>query len=121
MTLISKPWGHEEHLFIGEQYVVKKLFVTAGNRLSRQYHREKHECLYVLGGNGSLELSQGEQSESHPLKESSFFVIPPERVHRIIADTDLTILETSTTQLDDVVRLTDDYGRAGQARHRQVR
>ena len=111
---VEKPWGHEIWYAWTEQYVGKILHVNRGGRLSLQYHREKDEMSYVL--KGRLLLTKGpsvdrlvvtEVGEGHVWRNR------PGEVHTMEALEDADVLEVSTPQLDDVVRLTDRYGRAG--------
>ena len=112
---VDKPWGHELIWALTGAYCGKVLFVKAGHSLSLQFHREKDESWLVQSGRAKLEL--GEVGES-VLKEEvvgpgAAFHYSPGTVHRVTALEDTTILEVSTPQLDDVVRLEDSYGRAG--------
>ena len=104
---IEKPWGYEEILEQNEHYVVKLLFMRRDARCSLQYHEEKHETIYVLSGN--LLVRKGDVSLE--CQTGDYVVIPPGTVHRMRGLTDSSYLETSTPQLDDVVRLEDAYGR----------
>ena len=112
---VEKPWGHELIWAVAEQYVGKVLFVAAGQSLSLQFHREKDESWYVQAGRAKLEL--GEAGEAVLVEEiitpGAAFRYRPGTVHRVTAIEDTTILEVSTPHLDDVVRLEDEYGRAG--------
>jgi mannose-6-phosphate isomerase-like protein (cupin superfamily) len=112
---VEKPWGHELIWAVAEQYVGKVLFVAAGQSLSLQFHREKDESWYVQAGRAKLEL--GEAGEAVLVEEiitpGAAFRYRPGTVHRVTAIEDTTILEVSTPQLDDVVRLEDLYGREG--------
>lgn len=111
---VEKPWGHEEIFAETENYVGKILFIRQGEALSLQYHEVKEETLRVL--EGALELVTGtdvERLESHQIGPEIVFHIPPRTLHRMVAVTDCLLLEVSTTQLDDVVRLEDRYGRQG--------
>jgi mannose-6-phosphate isomerase len=114
---VEKPWGHELIWAEAEQYVGKVLFVAAGQSLSLQFHREKDESWYVLEGRAKLELAAvGEKAPSSEIvTPGAAFRITPGTVHRVSALDDTTILEVSTPQLEDVVRLEDAYGRAGTA------
>lgn len=112
--IVNKPWGHEEIFAHTEDYVGKILFVRTGEALSLQYHEVKEETLRVLGG--ELELVTGssvDELETHLLREGNVFHIPPRTLHRMVAISDCTLLEVSTSNLDDVVRLEDRYGREG--------
>ena len=112
---VDKPWGWELVWAETEQYVAKVLFVKAGESLSLQFHRVKDESWYVYSGRAKLEL--GDAGEA-ALKEEvvtapAFFRFRPGTVHRVSAIEDTTIIEVSTPQLDDIVRLEDNYGRQG--------
>ena len=112
---VEKPWGYELIWALTDVYCGKVLFVKAGHALSLQFHREKDESWLVQSGRAKLEL--GEVGES-VLKEEvvgagAAFHYTPGTVHRVTALEDTTILEVSTPQLDDVVRLEDAYGREG--------
>ena len=112
---VEKPWGHELIWALTDEYCGKLLVVNAGHSLSLQFHREKDESWLVQSGRAKLEL--GEVGES-VLKEEvvgagAAFHYTPGTVHRVTALEDTTILEVSTPQLDDVVRLEDAYGREG--------
>ena len=108
VAVVEKPWGHELIYARAPKYVGKILVINKGRRLSRQYHKVKHETIYVLKGRLSLELN-GRKRLAGP---GSAFPIPPRAVHRFAAPTGrVTLLEVSTPELWDVVRLSDDYGR----------
>ena len=112
---VEKPWGYELIWALTDHYCGKVLFVRAGHSLSLQFHREKDEAWYVESGRAKLEL--GELGEGTLIEEivsaGASFRLPPGTVHRITALDDTTVLEVSTPHLDDVVRLEDEYGRAG--------
>ena len=112
---VEKPWGHELIWAHTEQYVGKVLFVKAGESLSLQFHREKDESWLVHGGRAKLELGEAGDPvlSEEVISSGSAFRFRPGTVHRITALEDTTILEVSTPQLDDVVRLEDRYGREG--------
>jgi mannose-6-phosphate isomerase-like protein (cupin superfamily) len=111
---VDKPWGNEEIFAETEAYVGKILSIRAGEALSLQYHEHKEETLRVL--DGRLELMVGpsrDELATHVLGSGAVFHIDPGTLHRMVAVTDCRLLEVSTTQLDDVVRLEDRYGRQG--------
>jgi mannose-6-phosphate isomerase-like protein (cupin superfamily) len=112
---VEKPWGHELIWALSELYCGKLLFVRAGQSLSRQYHREKDESWLIQSGRARIELGSidGGVVEEAVVGPGAAFRYRPGTVHRITALEDTTILEVSTIQIDDVVRLEDDYGRAG--------
>jgi mannose-6-phosphate isomerase-like protein (cupin superfamily) len=134
MKIIKKPWGQELWIADGTTtpYASKRILFKAGNRTSLQVHEYKIETNYVLSGTGvlhrSLEpldikqfLESGMTSREVEQYEYTFerieltagvvFNVQPGYVHRVIATTDLEFMETSTTELDDVIRLQDDAGR----------
>jgi mannose-6-phosphate isomerase len=112
---VEKPWGYELIWALSEAYAGKVLSVNAGHELSLQFHREKDESWYVLEGRAELDLAAaGEKTtSSEVVTPGAAFRIRPGTVHKIRALEDTVILEVSTPQLDDVVRLEDAYGRAG--------
>jgi len=110
---VDKPWGHELIWAVADTYVGKILQIDAGEALSLQYHEVKEETLYLLSG--SLRFYVGPVDgdlEEVRLEAGDSFHVPPFTVHRMVAVTDVTMLEVSTPHLDDVVRLEDRYGRA---------
>ena len=111
---IEKPWGWELIWARTEQYVGKLLFVRAGHSLSLQFHNQKDESWYVQEGRASVEMGvPGDPvAESEIVAPGAAFRIRPGTVHRVRALEDTLILEVSTPQLDDIVRLEDSYGRA---------
>jgi mannose-6-phosphate isomerase-like protein (cupin superfamily) len=112
---VEKPWGHELIFAHTDRYAGKILFVKAGESLSLQFHNVKDESWYVLEGRAQLEL--GEPGERMLVNEvvgrGAAFRLQPGTVHRVLAIEDTTILEVSTPELEDVVRLEDRYGREG--------
>lgn len=105
---VDKPWGRELWWAVTEHYVGKILEVKAGHSLSLQYHVQKHETMLFHQGTGDLILGE----ETVRIEPGKVVTIEPGTLHKVIAETDLTILEVSTPHLDDVVRVKDDYGRA---------
>jgi mannose-6-phosphate isomerase-like protein (cupin superfamily) len=109
---VPKPWGHETIWARGPGYVGKILFVRRGHALSLQYHREKEETIRVLSGALDFEYgAEGEPLTCVRLAPGEGWHIPPGLRHRMTAVEDTEVLEVSTPQLDDVVRLDDRYGR----------
>jgi mannose-6-phosphate isomerase len=112
---VDKPWGYELIWALTDLYCGKLLVVNAGQALSMQFHREKDESWYVLEGRAEIEMAGA--GEKAPTREvvtaGAAFRITPGTVHRVRAVEDTTILEVSTPQIDDVVRLEDSYGREG--------
>jgi len=112
---VEKPWGWELIWAHAEAYVGKVLFIRAGESLSLQFHREKDESWYVESGRAKLELGDTGEAilNTEVVAAGACFRFHPGTVHRVTALEDTTIVEVSTPQLDDVVRLEDAYGRAG--------
>ena len=112
-TKVDKPWGHELIWAVADEYAGKILFVKADESLSLQFHNVKDEAWYVLDGRAKLELGgPGERMlNSDVIGPGEAFRFPPGTVHRLTALEDTRIVEVSTPQLDDVVRLEDRYGR----------
>lgn len=109
---VDKPWGHEVWFAQTDRYAGKLLHVRAGRRLSVQYHEEKDETSYVLSGR--VIVSQGDSTETMTTKElgpGDSWRSLPLVVHTLEAVEDAEIIEVSTPQLEDVVRLEDRYGR----------
>jgi mannose-6-phosphate isomerase len=110
---VEKPWGHELIWASTDRYVGKILHVKAGHALSLQYHERKDETIHLLRGRLRFWVgSAPERLQEVALQAGESYRIPPGTVHRMEAVTDVDILEASTPDLDDVVRLEDRYGRA---------
>lgn len=108
---VIKPWGFELIWAKTNNYVGKLLHIRAAHKLSRQFHQEKEETLHLLSGQLTLELGANDNLFTKNLTAGETFHLPPKTIHRMIAVTDCVLLEVSTIQLSDVVRLEDDYGR----------
>lgn len=113
MRRVDKPWGHELVWAHTDRYVGKLLHIRAGEKLSRQYHRIKDETLLVQSGTLFLEIGPAEAHEGKRMREGDTFHVTPGTIHRMVAETDVVVIEVSTPELDDVVRLEDVYGREG--------
>ncbi len=110
---VDKPWGYELIFAHTERYVGKLLHIEKGRKLSRQYHVHKDESLTVLAGVLGLELGAAPDVERRLVRPGDAFHVPPGTVHRFVAVETCDLVEVSTPELDDVVRLEDEYGRAG--------
>jgi mannose-6-phosphate isomerase-like protein (cupin superfamily) len=110
---VEKPWGYELRFICTDRYAGKVLFITAGSQLSLQYHEKKDEAFLVQGGTLELVLGQGDEQRVERLEAGESRHITPGTIHRFRAVTDCTLFEVSTPELDDVVRLEDDFGREG--------
>jgi mannose-6-phosphate isomerase-like protein (cupin superfamily) len=110
---VDKPWGYEIIWADTDRYVGKILHVTAGHALSLQFHERKDETIYLLSGEMTFQAGPSvEELEDVAMKAGDSYHVTTGTVHRMIAITDVDILEASTPDLDDVVRLEDRYGRA---------
>src|SRR5512142_664057 len=111
---VEKPWGHELWWAFTERYVGKLLHVKAGHRLSLQYHERKDETIHVQSGDMLLLIgdADGEGLREVRMAPGESCRIPPLTRHRMVALTDCDVLEVSTPEVEDVVRLEDAYGRA---------
>ena len=110
---VEKPWGYELIWADTDRYVGKVLHVTAGHALSLQYHERKDETIHVLRGEMRFLVGpSADRVEMVTLREGESYHVTPGTVHRMEAVTDVDILEASTPDLEDVVRLEDRYGRA---------
>ena len=112
---IEKPWGHEIHFAVTDRYVGKVLFIRGGESLSLQYHRVKDESVFVQSGMLKLTVDENGELVEKLISPGGAFRIVPGTRHRYAADVDTTLFEVSTTELDDVVRLEDRYGRTSSA------
>jgi len=117
VATVAKPWGHEKIWARSGRYVGKILHINAGHELSVQFHRQKDETIHLLSGEIVYRVqrdpSNTEKLEDVRLKIGESFRITPGTVHQMVAVTDCDVLEVSTPELDDVVRLSDKYGRQG--------
>jgi quercetin dioxygenase-like cupin family protein len=110
---VDKPWGYELHWARTDRYVGKVLHVKAGHALSLQYHERKDETIYLWSGKLLFEHGSHESLTAREMKPGDRAHITPNTVHRMTAIEDCDILEVSTPELNDVVRLQDRYGREG--------
>jgi len=111
---VEKPWGHELIWAHTDRYVGKVIVIEAGKRLSLQRHVVKDESIFIISGRlrltledetgviGVVELGAGDHHH-----------VPTGRIHRFEAVERTELMEISTPELDDVIRLEDDFGREG--------
>lgn len=110
--IILKPWGSEEILSHNNRYVLKKLTMKKGKRCSLQYHRKKHETVYVISGKLKVTIGKSlKRMKSLSLKKNQSLILEPFIYHRMEGLEKTVYLEASTPQLSDVVRISDDYNR----------
>jgi quercetin dioxygenase-like cupin family protein len=110
--IVQKPWGYEIIWAHTERYVGKVLHINKGESLSYQYHRVKDETIRLLSGLLDMDVESDGTRERVRLAPGEGLHIVPGMRHRMIAVEDCDVLEASTPELDDVVRLEDRYGRA---------
>lgn len=114
--VVTKNWGEERWLVTeGAPFGFKLIVLTAGQRTSLQYHQRKEEANLILRGAGTLYFAAAPDQplQQRPLAEGDVVHVRPGTVHRIAATTDITLVEVSTPELDDVVRIADDWNRPG--------
>jgi mannose-6-phosphate isomerase len=110
---VDKPWGYELIWAHTDKYVGKILHVNKGESLSYQYHKVKDETIYLLHGDLELEIGAEKGRQTYRLNPGDCYRLSAGTRHRMVAVEDCDVLETSTPELDDVVRLEDRYGRTG--------
>ncbi len=109
---VDKPWGYEVIWAKTDRYVGKILHIEPGHLLSLQYHETKDETIHLLKGEIIFRVQEGEEVIERQMHEGESYHITPRTVHQMEAVQSSDLLEASTPELDDVVRLEDRYGRA---------
>jgi len=112
METVEKPWGREIWVAHTTQYALKIIEFNKGSRSSLQYHVKKHEHIYV--DSGTLQMERENDAgvmETLVLGHGDVVENKPGRKHRVTALEDVRLIEVSTPELDDVVRVEDDYNR----------
>ena len=110
-TIVKKPWGSEFVWAVTPKYVGKILRIKRGGKLSLQYHRWKDETIHMLSGTMDFEVEEKGRMVVRRLRKGEGYRIRPRTKHRMTGVSDCEVLEVSTPQLQDVVRLEDAYGR----------
>jgi mannose-6-phosphate isomerase len=114
---VDKPWGHEKIWARSDRYVGKIIHINAGHELSVQFHKKKDETIHLLSGEIVYRVQRDPRDQQHledvRLQIGESFRIVPGTVHQMVALTDCDVLEVSTPETDDIVRLSDRYGREG--------
>lgn len=110
--ITEKPWGREILIAQNEHYAFKRIQMIQGTRSSFQYHQFKLESLYIVAGRIELltEYPDGVRVTEQYGPEEAYTVVPGVK-HRVMVLEDCDLFEVSTPQLDDVIRVADDYGR----------
>jgi len=131
MEVVNKPWGQETWLELNDKYCYKKIFFKEGHQCSLQYHEHKKETIHVVSGTGYLYIEPDDNIKAEevlstytllladrevticqiPVQAGFTVTIEPYRIHRLKAVTDLTTLEVSTPEVDDCIRVQDDFDR----------
>ena len=110
-TRVEKPWGHELIWAKSDRYVGKILHIEPGHLLSLQYHEIKDETIHLLSGEILFRVKEGDKLVERRMQPGESYRIVPGTVHQMEAVVSSDLLEASTPELDDVVRLEDRYGR----------
>ncbi len=108
---VEKPWGYELWWARTDRYVGKQIHINKGHALSLQYHNRKDETIYLYSGKMLFEIERGGTLTKQEMQPGDSVHVTPKTVHRMTAIEDCDVLEVSTPELDDVVRLEDRYGR----------
>lgn len=112
MKTVEKPWGRELWIAHTDKYALKIIEINKGTRSSLQYHVKKHEHIYVDSGLLQIEWEdESGQMQTLTLGPGEVIENKPGRKHRATAVQDVRLIEVSTPELDDVVRLQDDFNR----------
>lgn len=111
---VDKPWGHELRWAVTDRYIGKLIHVKKGHQLSLQYHVQKDESIFIVSGLLDLVLEDAAgELNVHRMTPGMTARVRPGRRHRFIGVEDTDLVEVSSPEVDDVVRLEDSYGRAG--------
>lgn len=107
--IVIKPWGREIRWAINDKYLGKILHINKGQRLSLQLHEQKDETIYVLEGTAIVQIND----MTVTLSEGESLRIQAKTIHRFCATAHghVKLIEVSTPEIDDIVRIEDDYGR----------
>ncbi|MBI3983160.1 MAG: cupin domain-containing protein [Gemmatimonadetes bacterium] len=108
---VAKPWGYELVWARTDRYVGKILHIEPGHVLSLQYHRKKDETIYVLRGEIIFRVQEGDTLTERRMREGESYHVTPPTIHQMEAVTAADLLEASTPEVEDVVRVKDRYGR----------
>jgi mannose-6-phosphate isomerase-like protein (cupin superfamily) len=110
---VDKPWGYEKIFAHTKKYAGKILHINPGEALSLQYHESKDETLYLHAGSYDLQVEENGELVTHHMEPGDVYRVQTGTKHRMVAGPEgCDIIEVSTPELDDVVRLEDRYGRA---------
>jgi len=116
-----KPWGREIWFANNEKYAGKILEIKKGHRYSLQYHEKKEETQYIYKGKAKLTYGTDEKDLQEKILNSGDKIdVHPYTIHRLEAIEDTEVFEVSTSELNDVVKLDDDYGREGKGNNQEL-
>ena len=111
--IVEKPWGREIWLALNDKYCYKRIEIKAGYKTSYQFHNFKLETNYIIQGDAEVWLENDEQVvEKFKMSAGDFFTVLPTKKHRVIAITDIILQEVSTPEVDDVIRINDEFNRS---------
>jgi NDP-sugar pyrophosphorylase family protein/mannose-6-phosphate isomerase-like protein (cupin superfamily) len=111
--VIMKPWGKEIWLELNDKYCYKRIFINAGFKTSYQIHNFKLETNFIIEGTAEVWLENDDNIvEKFIMNRGDFFTVIPNRKHRVIAITDIILQEVSTPEVDDVIRINDEFNRS---------
>jgi len=109
--IVEKEYGKEIWLILNDKFCFKHIFINKGHRCSLQYHNFKSEAMYILSGKALFTIMENDELKEYELKSGSIVDVPATTIHRMEALEDLELVECSTPEVDDIVRLLDDYNR----------
>lgn len=109
--VVEKKYGKEIWLVLNDKFCMKHIFINKGHRSSLQYHNTKREAMVILSGKARVTMEINNKLQEFDLEVGSVFDIPAVVKHRVEALEDLVFIECSTPEVDDLVRIQDDYGR----------
>ena len=109
-----KPWGKEILIEHNSKYAIKEIWMNKGSRSSLQRHNLKLESILVLSGKIELEVKKNGESSFRKYSAGEYYTLIPETIHRVEVLENCRLIEVSTPELDDVIRLEDDFNRAGE-------
>lgn len=114
LEIKPKPWGQEIWFAHTDKYAGKILQIKKGHRYSLQYHEKKLETQYIYKGQVKLTYGTDQSNlQEKILNQGDKIDVTPYTIHRLEALEDAEVFEVSTPDLEDVVKLHDDYGRSG--------
>jgi len=110
---VLKPWGSYTNLEKGARYLIKRIEVFPGEKLSLQSHQHRAEHWVVVAGRAEIQV----EAKTFTLRENESAFIPKGARHRLAnpGDVTLTLIETQVGDIldeADITRYEDLYGRA---------